>query len=160
MVTIFADMGIEQQIKAKFKSDHHKAIVNIRFTSNWISAYHNKQLIKFDLSLPQFNILRILRGAGEQLSVKVVKERMLEKSPNTTRLIDKLISKKMVRRSRCKDDRRVVYIEITNSGLSTLKKIDSVFDDISLEGTLSDSEVIKLNELLDKIRGDHDNSLE
>lgn len=158
MVSIFAVMSIEDHIKAKFHSEHHKAIVNIRYTSNWISAYHNKQLKAFDLSLPQFNILRILRGAGEQLSVKVVKERMLEKSPNTTRLIDKLITKKLVKRLRCKDDRRVVYIEITSLGLTMLQKIDVVFDDINLESTLTKDEVIKLNELLDKIRGDYKTS--
>ena len=146
-------MKIEEIIKAKFKNEHHKAIVNIRFTSNWIGAYHNNQLADFDLSLPQFNILRILRGANEPLSIKVVKERMLEKSPNTTRLIDKLISKGMVERSRCDEDRRVVYIQITNEGLETLSKIDDVFDDMSLAENISIEEAQQLNELLNKLRG-------
>lgn len=146
-------MKIEEIIKAKFKNEHHKAIVNIRFTSNWIGAYHNKQLADFDLSLPQFNILRILRGANEPLSIKVVKERMLEKSPNTTRLIDKLISKEMVERSRCDEDRRVVYIQITNEGRETLSKIDDVFDDMSLAENISTEEAQQLNELLNKLRG-------
>ena len=147
-------MGIEEHIQAKFKSEHHKAIVNIRYTSNWISNHHNSQLSLYDLTLAQFNILRILRGANERLSIKVVKERMLEKSPNTTRLIDKLIEKKFVKRSRCKIDRRVVYIEISKIGLEVLSKIDTIFDEISLEGKLSTSEAQQLNLLLDKLRGE------
>lgn len=149
-------MKIEEIIKAKFKSEHHKVIVNIRYTSNWIGAYHNKQLAEFDLSLPQFNILRILRGAGEPLSIKVVKERMLEKSPNTTRLIDKLIAKNMVDRSRCADDRRVVHIEITEKGLTILSSIDDVFDDMSLAENITLEEATLLNDLLNKLRGNKD----
>lgn len=146
-------MKIEEIIKAKFKNEHHKAIVNIRYTSNWIGAYHNSQLADFDLSLPQFNILRILRGEGEPLSIKVVKQRMLEKSPNTTRLIDKLITKKMVDRSRCADDRRVVHIEITEKGLKILSGIDEVFDDMSLAQNITLEEASLLNDLLNKLRG-------
>lgn len=146
-------MKIEDIIKAKFKSEHHKAIVNIRYTSNWIGAYHNKQLAEYDLSLPQFNILRILRGANEPLSIKIVKQRMLEKSPNTTRLIDKLISKDLVERSRCNDDRRVVHIEITKKGLKLLDEIDDVFDDMSLAENLSQEEASLLNVILNKLRG-------
>lgn len=146
-------MKIEEIIKAKFKSEHHKAVVNIRYTSNWIGAYHNKQLSEFDLSLPQFNILRILRGANEPLSIKVVKQRMLEKSPNTTRLIDKLITKGMVDRARCSEDRRVVNIEITKKGLKLLSEIDDVFDDMSLAENLSSEEAHMLNVLLNKLRG-------
>lgn len=145
-------MGIEDQIKANYKNEHHKAIVNIRFTSNWLGTYHNKQLEKFDLTLPQFNILRILRGAKEKISIKVIKERMLEKSPNTTRLVDKLIQKKLVKRNRCKSDRRVVYIEITQNGQDLLSAIDDVFDEFNMEDKLSKEEAIQLNKLLDKIR--------
>ena len=145
-------MKIEEIINAKFKNEHHKAIVNIRYTSNWIGAYHNKQLSEFDLTLPQFNILRILRGAGEPLSIKEVKERMIEKSPNTTRLIDKLIAKGMVDRSRCSDDRRVVHIEITDKGLKVLSKIDDVFDEMSLAKKITLEEAAVLNDLLNKLR--------
>jgi DNA-binding MarR family transcriptional regulator len=132
----------------------HKAIVNIRFTSNWIGVYHGRQLENFGLSLPQFNILRILRGAGEALSVTVVKQRMLEKSPNTTRLIDKLIEKKLVKRSRCKEDRRIVFVAIRPEGLKLLKEIDVIFDEINLDQVLTNEEAVVLNTLLDKIRGE------
>lgn len=146
-------MKIEELINAKFKDNHHKAIVNIRFTSNWIGNFYNNQLAEFDITLPQFNILRILRGAKQKLSIKVVKERMLEKSPNTTRLIDKLIDKELVLRTRCEMDRRVVYIEISEKGLGVLSQIDKVFDDKTLRGSLTDKEAVVLSDLLDKIRG-------
>jgi DNA-binding MarR family transcriptional regulator len=145
-------MGIEEHIKAKFKDDHHRAIVNLRYTSNWIGAYYNQQLEQFNLTLPQFNILRILRGAGDALSVQMVKERMLEPSPNTTRLIDKLLDKGFVKRQRCKSDRRVIYLKITNEGLENLEKVDTVFDDMSLKNNLTKDEAEKLNNILDKLR--------
>lgn len=146
-------MKIDELVNAKFKDDHHKAIVNIRYTSNWIGNFYNTQLVEFDITLPQFNILRILRGAKQKLSIKVVKERMLEKSPNTTRLIDKLIDKELVIRTRCEIDRRVVYIEISEKGQIVLSRIDEVFDDISIRGSLTVQEAIVLSDLLDKIRG-------
>lgn len=145
---------ISDVLNARFANERHKAVVNIRHTSHFIGAYHENQLRNFDLSLAQFNILRILRGADQRLSIKVIKDRMLEKSPNTTRLIDKLINKDLVKRSRCKDDRRVVYIEITDKGRSMLGEIDVVFDDIYLNMNLSEEEAEKLNYLLDKMRNE------
>lgn len=147
-------MGIEEHINAKFKDEHHKAIVNLRFTSNWIGAFYNQQLENFNLTLPQFNILRILRGADEPLSIQMVKERMLEPSPNTTRLIDKLLEKGFVKRERCKSDRRVVYLKITMSGLKTLENVDEVFDDMSLKSNISNDEAVVLNKILNKLRGE------
>jgi MarR family transcriptional regulator, 2-MHQ and catechol-resistance regulon repressor len=146
-------MKIDELVNAKFKDDHHKAIVNMRYTSNWIGNFYNNQLAEFDITLPQFNILRILRGAKQKLSIKVVKDRMLEKSPNTTRLIDKLIDKELVIRTRCDLDRRVVYIEISDKGQVMLSKVDEVFDDISIRENLTIQEAIVLSDLLDKIRG-------
>ncbi|MGM0477902.1 MAG: MarR family winged helix-turn-helix transcriptional regulator [Bacteroidota bacterium] len=143
---------IDEELNAKFKSEHHQAVVNVRYTSNWIGAYHNRQLKLFDLTLPQFNIMRILRGAGKQLSIKVIKDRMLEKSPNTTRLIDKLIDKKFVKRMRCDEDRRVVYVAITKKGRSVLEEIDQVFDDIYNAQNFTLEEARQLNYLLDKMR--------
>ena len=146
-------MKIDELVNAKFKDDHHKAIVNMRYTSNWIGNFYNNQLAEFDITLPQFNILRILRGAKQKLSIKVVKDRMLEKSPNTTRLIDKLIDKELVIRTRCDLDRIVVYIEISDKGQVMLSKVDEVFDDISIRENLTIQEAIVLSDLLDKIRG-------
>ncbi len=147
-------MGINERINARFKSEHHKAIVNIRYTSNWMMNRQNNQLANFGLSLPQFNILRILRGAKSELNIKKVKERMLEQSPNTTRLIDKLITKDLVERRRCDSDRRIVFLKISKEGEKLLDRIDPHFDEINLEGSLSFEEAQTLNALLDKIRAD------
>lgn len=147
-------MEICQIIKAKFKTPQHKAVVNLRYTSNFIGQYHNIYMSKFDLSMAQFNILRILRGAKGALSVNEVKNRMVERSPNTTRLMDKLIEKELLERVRCDSDRRVVYVSITEAGLQLLANIDldqefsAVFDK-----NLTDQEAELLSSLLDKMRG-------
>ncbi|HLW29230.1 MAG TPA: MarR family transcriptional regulator [Brumimicrobium sp.] len=145
---------IEDIVSPNFKNEYHKAVINIRYTSNFIGVFYNNQLEGFGLTLPQFNILRILRGADEKLSIKTIKERMLEKSPNTTRLIDKLIAKNRVRRIRGSDDRRVVYIKITEEGLNVLAKIDVQFEDSYFNQNLTIDEAKTLNNLLDKLRNE------
>ncbi len=145
-------MKIDEVVKARFKNEHHKALVNIRYTSNWLSYKQNVQLQAFGLSLPQFNIMRILRGANEMLSVSEIKERMIEKSPNTSRLIDKLLSKELLQRVRCEKDRRVVYLQISQKGLDLLQQVDVYFDDVNLDKSLTTDEAKQLNDLLDKVR--------
>lgn len=147
-------MEIGEIIQSKFKSSQQKAIVNVRYTSNFIGQYHNNYMAQFDLSMPQFNILRILRGAKGPLSVNSVKERMIERSPNTTRLMDKLIEKGLLERVRCDADRRVVYVSITETGLEILSRIDIDMDDaIVFPQNLDDHESEELSRLLDKLRG-------
>jgi DNA-binding MarR family transcriptional regulator len=147
-------MKIEEEIKANFKDERFKAMINLKFTSNWLNLKHNKALEQFGISLPQYNILRILRGAkGEALSVSSIRERMVERSPNTTRLMDKLIEKKMIERVRCLEDRRVIYVKITQNGFSFLEKIDESFEnqeDVMRKINLNEAR--QLNEILDKIR--------
>lgn len=105
--------------------------------------------------MPQFNILRILRGAGEVLNVQTVKDRMIERSPNTTRLMDKLIDKGLIDRIRCESDRRVVYVSITKDGLALLSTIDNELDQTSLFPTsLTEKEANTLSNLLDKLRAE------
>jgi DNA-binding MarR family transcriptional regulator len=108
---------------------------------------------QYDLSMPQFNILRILRGAGEAINVNTVKDRMIEKSPNTTRLMDKLIDKGLIERTRCEDDRRVVFVKISENGLSVLSEIDKNTDiNLLINAGLTDEEANTLSDLLDKTR--------
>lgn len=147
-------MNIEEAIQSKIKSPFIKAVVNVRYTSNYIAGLQNSFMAKYDLTMPQFNILRILRGAGEMLSVNTVKDRMVEKSPNTTRLLDKLIEKELISRVRCEKDRRVVYVEISDKGLKLLAAIDQAgeFENL-LPNNLSVAECEQLSELLDKLRG-------
>ena len=107
---------------------------------------------QYGLTMPQFNILRILRGAKTPLNVNTIKERMIEKSPNTTRLMDKLIDKTLIERVRCEEDRRVVYVEINKRGLELLDKIDLHFEQqMNFAHHLSEEESDQLNDLLDKL---------
>jgi len=155
-VIIFVVMmkRIEDIVTPNFKNEYHKAVINIRHTSNFIGSFYNRQLEEYGLTLPQFNILRVLRGANEKLSIKIIKERMLEKSPNTTRLIDKLIAKNAVERIRGSNDRRVVYVKITAKGLNILSQIDLKFEESYFNDNLTIGEAKMLNYLLDKLRSE------
>lgn len=150
-------MKIEEAIQSKIDNPHVRATVNVRYTSNWMSTIQNKFMAKYDLTMPQFNILRILRGAKESITVNTVKQRMVEKSPNTTRLMDKLIDKGLIERERCSDDRRVVYVKISEEGLKLLQKIDKEMEvsgnDVLVMKNLTEDEACLLSDLLDKLRG-------
>ncbi len=147
-------MKIDDAIQSRFESPNMKAIVNVRYTANYFALISNKFMANYDLTMPQFNILRILRGAGDKMAVNTIKDRMVEKSPNTTRLMDKLIDKGLISRERCDKDRRVVYVKITDKGLKLLANID-----VGLKKTeifpknLTDDEANLLSDLLDKMRG-------
>ena len=145
---------IEDLIKAIFISSQQKAIVNIRYTSNFLINNQNLFMKDFDLTMPQFNVLRILRGAKKAISIHEVKERMVEKSPNTTRLIDKLEMKRFVIRvAQPINDRRKVNLEITTKGLDVLSLIDQRIDESNLfKNQLTDEEAEQLSFLLDKLR--------
>lgn len=142
---------ISKDINSKFANNKVKALLNIIYTANWINSKQNTFFKPFGISPQQFNILRILRGAGEAIKVQTIKERMIERAPNATRLMDKLCDKNLINRLPCPDDRRVVHIEITKKGLSLLKEIDKNFKEDLLENlTLKEAE--QLSDLLDKIR--------
>jgi len=146
-------MKIDDVLNSKFASPKMRAVVNVRYTSNYMAAIQNGFMNQFDLTMPQFNILRILRGANETLAVNTVKDRMVEKSPNTTRLMDKLIDKGLITRERCENDRRVVYVKISKEGLKLLTKIDKALDKEQIfKVNLSDKEAQQLSDLLDKLR--------
>ncbi len=146
-------MKIEDAIQSKFQSPQHMAVVNIRYTANFLSNIQNNFMAQFHLTMPQFNILRILRGAKEAINVNTVKDRMIEKSPNTTRLMDKLIEKELIDRVRCNEDRRVVYVKISEKGLALLTEIDEQFKENSvIQLNISDEDAQHLSELLDKVR--------
>lgn len=149
-------MKIDDAIQSKFRSPQQKAMINIRYTSNFFSTKQNKFMAQFGLSMPQYNILRILRGAKRSISVNDVKSRMVEKSPNTTRLMDKLYDKGLIERVRCDQDRRVVFVEIVQSGLDLLWEIDKDFEGDHANMytlNLTDDEANTLSDLLDKLRG-------
>ena len=144
---------ISKDIQSSFPSDRIKALVNLKYTANWLNKISDKIFSEFGISAQQYNILRILRGAGEAINVKTVKERMIEVSPNSTRLTDKLVEKKLIFRERCNSDKRNIFIEITKEGLELVERIK--LDDSRLQlKVLSEKELEELNRILDKIRVD------
>lgn len=143
---------ISKDIKSTFKSNRLKAFINLKYTANWLSSMENEYFKPFGISPQQYNILRILRGAGQKMKVQIVKERMVERAPNATRLMDKLCEKDLISRKRCEEDRRVVYVEITKDGLQLLTDIDNAPERLNLVDNLSDEEAVQLSNLLDKMR--------
>jgi len=142
---------ISKDINSTFKDDKVKAMLNVLYTANWLQNKQNTFFKPFKISSQQYNILRILRGAGEAISVQTIKDRMLEKSPNATRLMDKLCDKSLIMRVPCKSDRRVVHIKITKTGLQLLAQIDKEGREDLLKN-LTLKEAKNLSDLLDKIR--------
>lgn len=142
---------ISKDIKSKFPNNKIKALINIKYTANWLSSNENEFFKPYGISPQQFNILRILRGAGKAIKVQVIKDRMIERAPNATRLMDKLSEKKFIERIRCKHDRRVVYINISKQGLELLSRIDISLN-LDYLGNLTEKEAAQLSDLLDKIR--------
>lgn len=142
---------LAKEINSTFPSEHVKALINIKYTASYLDQVGASMLKPFGISEPQYNILRILRGAGEAITVNQVKERMIQKSPNTTRLMDKLCEKCLIKRKRCENDRRLVYVEILDKGEKLLGEIN--FDGFEpYMRQLSKEEAIQLNVLLDRIR--------
>lgn len=148
-------MKIEDEIQQKeFSSPMQKTIINIIFTANWLNLKFSQALKHYDLSLPQYNVLRILRGQkGCPATVNSITERMLDKSSNASRLVDKLKAKGLVDRRECPNDRRAVDILITDKGLALLKELDKeiFYFDERLQ-KLEEDEMKAVNEILDKLR--------
>jgi DNA-binding MarR family transcriptional regulator len=150
-------MRIEEEIKQeKFASEQLKAAINIMFTSGWLYAKQNAALKPFDLSVQQFNILRILKGSQpEPLSIKTITSRMIDRMSNTSRLIEKLRTKKLVERKACPHDRRQVDVCITQYGLEVLVKAsEEMKQNMEHLVKLPVNEATKLNQLLDNFRDD------
>jgi DNA-binding MarR family transcriptional regulator len=140
-----------KEINSTFPNEKVKALLNIKYTANYLDTIGVAFFKPYQISEQQYNILRILRGAKEPITVNTVKERMVQKSPNTTRLMDKLCDKGFIDRVRCENDRRVVYVKISTAGLTLLNEITIEEFDNCLTN-ISESDAKKLNEILDKIR--------
>ena len=142
---------ISKDIQSTFKSEKQKAMLNIIYTANWISSKQNTFFKGYGISPQQYNIMRILRGAGTVLKVQTIKDRMLQRAPNATRMMDKLCEKNLIERVACENDRRVVQVAITAQGLELLAKIDKEYRTDYLQN-LTAAEASQLSDLLDKIR--------
>lgn len=142
---------LAKDINSKFENNRIKAMLNIIYTANWITSCQNEFFKDFGISPQQYNILRILNGAGEPLNVQTIKDRMLERSPNATRLMDKLCAKKYIERLPSDHDRRVVKIAITKEGIALLGSIPKNFNKGLLKN-LNEEEAEQLSNLLDRMR--------
>ena len=148
-------MGIDQDIKqAKFRNPHQKAAINLIYTVGWMRDKTKCVFEAEDITAQQFNILRILRGSfPEPLSTLQIRERMLEKMSDTSRIVDRLIAKGLVKKITCKNDRRLVDVIITDKGKKLLERLDIRQDEIDrVLGNLSEKDANILSDLLDKIR--------
>jgi DNA-binding MarR family transcriptional regulator len=148
---------LEDEIKQPtFQSQAHKANINIIYTANWLGQRQLAAFRQVGLTAPQFNVLRILRGQHPKpATVALLIDRMLDKTSNASRIVDKLEEKQLVTRTICPANRRAVDIRITEAGLRLLQRIDEegLADPNSIGfGQLSESELEILNALLDKIR--------
>lgn len=148
-------MKLEDEIsQPKFKSEYQKAALNIIYTCNWFTSQHSANLKPHGITQQQYNILRILRGQHPKpASVKLLKELMMDKMSDASRLVEKLRLKGFVERKINIDDRRNVDVAITQKGLDLLTSLDYLDDNFKEIIALDNSEVQQLNELLDKLRG-------
>ncbi|MGB5242534.1 MAG: winged helix DNA-binding protein [Lutimonas sp.] len=135
---------------SSFPNERTRALLNLKYTANWLEKVGNELLKPFDISIQQYNILRILRGAKKAIKMNEVRERMIENSPNSTRLMDKLCEKSLIERERSENDRRVVFVKITQKGLQLLDQI-SIEDYVQVMNSLNENELKVLNELLIKL---------
>lgn len=142
---------LSKDINSKFENNRVKALLNIIYTANWITSNQNEFFKSYGISPQQYNILRILKGANEPLNVQTIKDRMLERSPNATRLMDKLCAKNYIERCPSEHDRRVVKIAITIEGKGFLDAIPNNFNAALLKN-LNEDEAEQLSNLLDKMR--------
>jgi len=148
-------MSIDKDIhQGKFKNQYHKATVNILYTYGWLMEQIKQVLADADITPQQFNILRILRGSyPNPLSTLQIRERMLDKMSDTSRIVDRLIVKDLVKKTISQTDRRLVDVVISLRGRRLLEKLDARQDELDgILKNLSDSEASDLSKLLDKIR--------
>ena len=147
-------MSLEKDInQQKFRTEHQKVIINILYTYNWMNEKLKVFFEKEDITQQQFNILRILRGAKTPISTLQIRQRMLDKMSDTSRIVDRLVAKTLVKKITCPTDKRMVDVTITSKGKKLLEKLDAFelkMDEVA--GTLSETDAKTLNKLLDKMR--------
>ena len=149
-------MGIEQDIQQpNFRNEFQKMGINLLFTANWLNEQIGKMLSEEGVTQQQYNILRILRGSAIPLSTLKIRERMLDKMSDTSRIVDRLIAKELVVKNTCEKDKRLVDITLSPKGLDLVDQLDQFNEriDALLKG-INESEAQMMNQILDKIRVD------
>jgi DNA-binding MarR family transcriptional regulator len=148
-------MKIEDEIKGRFRNEYHKGLINLIFTAKQLNQRFLTLLKKHNITEAQYNVLRILRGNKESntSSIGYIKERMLDRNSDVSRIVDRLYGLRYIDRKECPLDRRQKEVSITKKGLDLLSKMDDSEKQVdTFLKNLNDSEVKIINELLDKIR--------
>ncbi len=149
-------MKIEEIIKTNSKmSNGTRTVINLSYTARNIEEFLSTPFKEYDLSVQQYNVLRILRGQkGNPANLSTVQERMVDRNSNTTRLIDKLIKKDLVERQVCPDNRRKIELFITQPGLDLLSELDPITEQNNAQilQNFTENEIETFNNLLDKLR--------
>jgi DNA-binding MarR family transcriptional regulator len=147
-------MGIEKDINQQsFRNDYQKVAINLIYTYNWLNEKMKSFFEREGITSQQFNILRILRGAGAPISTLQIRERMLDKMSDTSRIVDRLVLKGLAQKNTCRNDKRLVDVSISAKGKKLLEKIDSHEKEMdAIFDNLTSADANQLNKLLDKIR--------
>ncbi|MGN6568351.1 MAG: MarR family winged helix-turn-helix transcriptional regulator [Flavipsychrobacter sp.] len=148
-------MKLEDAIKSsKFSDMRHKATLNLMYTTYWLKTHLSSALKEHDLTPEQYNVMRILKGKHpEQMCVRDIGSRMIEKSSNVPRIIDRLVAKKLVKRSTSKEDKRETLVTLTDKGIEKLLEANKTNERMSAEILgITNEEAGTLNELLEKLR--------
>jgi len=148
-------MKIEEEIhQIKFRNEFHKLAVNIIYTHGWLMKKQSELFDKFGITGNQFNILRILRGQyPNPATVNLLKERMLDKMSDASRLVERLRIKGFIKREISKDDRRRAEVSITEKGLKLLNELDKLNEEYdAFFANVNEKEARKINAFLDKVR--------
>ncbi len=148
-------MKTEELLKTDHLIDTKKLVINIMLCAGKATTMMNEALKPYEISMQQFNVLRILRGQkGKPANLSTIQDRMVNKMSNTTRLVDKLIKKNLVDRCICEENRRKIEIVITEEGLNLLKTLDPIVDQLeeNFSQHINKKELIQLNETLEKLR--------
>ncbi len=149
-------MKLEDAIQQRkpFSNPRQRMAVNLIYTSNWLISRQKEFFKGYDITVQQYNVLRILRGRHpEPISTSDIRGRMLDRMSDVSRIVDRLVKKSMVIRSTCKQDKRLVDVVITDKGMALLASIDEKWEEMdTLTSTLSLEEVEIVNDLLDKFR--------
>ena len=148
-------MSIEKDInQPRFRNEHQKMTINLIYTYNWLMERTKKFFEQADLTTQQYNILRILRGAGKPLTTLQLRQRMLDKMSDTSRIVNRMILKDLVQKVPCESDKRLVDVTITEKGMHLLETLDKQNEELdNIVNKLSYDEAKTMNYLLDKVRG-------
>ena len=151
----FASVGIEKDIHQKtFLNAKQKAVINLLFTNGWLIEKMKDFLSREDITHQQFNILRILRGSHPKpLSTLQIRERMIDKASDTSRIVDRLVLKELAAKRTCPKDKRLVDVTISEKGQALLARLDAAQEEMdAVSGNLTEEEAESLSHLLDKMR--------